>query len=255
VADESDGIDETFDGLLRAGLTAAGRVAELIARAREQAAREARAASEQQARELAARLDAERSAARAQLAPVEHAEWWDRAQPADIAQVWETAHAWERLDPDAGVAAERIRREVRDRFGIDVDAPGGDPAAVRAALERRGHAENEAGTQRTQAGRDEGEAARLLAEADRADQPDRADVLEQDSSDSYDTAERRRDLAASLDGVADSETVQAHVVADTFQARPAAEAVADASGPPARARKGHAAARGRGRQRTETLGR
>ncbi|MDQ3359699.1 MAG: hypothetical protein M3520_12955, partial [Actinomycetota bacterium] len=71
MADESDGVDEAVEGVLRVGLTAAGpRMAEIIARAREQAAREAQAASEHEARELAERLTAERSAARAQLAPV-----------------------------------------------------------------------------------------------------------------------------------------------------------------------------------------
>jgi hypothetical protein len=43
----------------------------------------------------------------------------------------------------------------------------------------------------------------------------------------YDSAERRRDLAAELEGLADEETIEARVVADTNQALPAEEAVSN----------------------------
>ena len=46
----------------------------------------------------------------------------------------------------------------------------------------------------------------------------------------YDSAERRRELAASLEGVADDEAVEAVVVADTSQGAPA-----DVSSTPRRA--------------------
>ena len=47
-----------------------------------------------------------------------------------------------------------------------------------------------------------------------------------EAEDRYDSADRRRDLAERLDGVADAETVEARVVADANQARPAEDAVA-----------------------------
>lgn len=231
-ADEPDGVDETFDGMLRFGLTGAGQMAEVYARHREQQARDARAASEQEARELGARLYAERAAARAQLAPVQRSEWWDQAQPDQVAQAWQTARAWEQHDPDAARAVDRIRHEVQDRHGIDVDELTG---------------------QRSTAGRDDAEAARLLAEAERADQTDRADALIEAGSDSYDTADRRRDLAASLDGSVDEETAQARVVADTFQARPAADALNPTQG--GSGSRGRRVPAGRTKHRTETLGR
>ena len=56
----------------------------------------------QEGRELSARLDAERSAARSALVPVQREEWWTRAQPQDIAPAEEG-----RADP--GVA-----RPLRD---------------------------------------------------------------------------------------------------------------------------------------------
>lgn len=49
----------------------------------------------------------------------------------------------------------------------------------------------------------------------------------------YDSVERRRDLAAGLEGIDDAE---ARVLADINQARPASEAVATAPGKTAKAR-------------------
>jgi conjugal transfer/entry exclusion protein len=61
----------------------------------------------------------------------------------------------------------------------------------------------------------------------------------------YDSRERRQQMAAELDEIADRETVQARVLADTSQARPAAEATWTASSSSA----GAAAARQRQPQR------
>ena len=49
MADESDGIEEAFEGQLRIAVTAAGRVGEAFARGCEEAARRAQAQSEQAA--------------------------------------------------------------------------------------------------------------------------------------------------------------------------------------------------------------
>lgn len=231
--DEPDGVDEAFEGQLRVALTVAGLTAEHLASARERAARDAEATSQQQARELRARTDAERSAARASLAPVEREEWWSKAAPQDVAAAWETARAWTDVDPDARRIADRIREEVRSRYGVDVDDARPDPGALRDALDAQENAERKAQRQREEARRDDAKAARLLGDADRAvraQEPAQSGVLEQDGRDSYDTADRRRDLAASLEGVADAETVEARVLADTNQARPPAEAVITAPG-------------------------
>src|SRR3954453_2199771 len=116
---EPDGINEALAGALRISLTAAAHAAERLARSREQAARDARAAGEHEAHELQARLGAERAAARAALAPVAREAWWQRAGVDEIARAWETAQAWRDQDPDARQAAERIHEQLRDRYGID----------------------------------------------------------------------------------------------------------------------------------------
>jgi len=159
---ESDGIEEAFAGQVRVGLLVAGRVAEELARQRERAARAAEQQSAQAARDLADRVAAERTTARASLAPIERDAWWERATPRDIEAAWQTARQWEDVEPDARRATETIREQVRDRYGIDVDTLDPDRQdAVSRALDKRAQAERE-GAER--AGRD---SDRARSEADK----------------------------------------------------------------------------------------
>lgn len=294
---ESDGIDEAFEGMSRIGLTIAGQLGEQFARAREQELRRAQAAEEQQARELQARFDAWRAAARAQLAPVMDNRWWDTASGRDIERVHEAACAWRDRDPAAHDAAEVIRDQVLARYGIDVDTLSADAGwiedAVAQAVRDRANAEAE----RTAGRDDDGQAALLLAAADREDRerakaleaPPKEDLdqalawlretrpleaqgwelhhnfadslieerdmerslisdwkaardnprpeqLQHDGGVKYDSAERRQELAASLDGVADREAVQARLSADQDQGTPPSAALGKGQRP-AKARK------------------
>jgi hypothetical protein len=111
------------------------------------------------------------------------------------------------------------------------DEPDGiaDPTAMLDALERRERDLRRAAEERGKAGSEEAGAARLLLEAGHADgdrRPRTADAAEEAADRSYDSAEHRRDLAASLEGHAGGEAIEARAVADTSQARPAREAVA-----------------------------
>jgi hypothetical protein len=245
---EPDGVNETFQAAARVAITAGGLMAERIVRAREQALREAQAQSEQHARELQARMDSERAAARASLAPVGRDEWWDRASAEEIGVAWETANAWRDVDRDAAAAVDHMRDQLRGRYAIDPDSLDADPGAVQDALERRERALRLASQARAQARADEAVAAPLLvmagvadreqdrAQADRERDAERADD-EARAAALYDSADARRDAAASLDGVVDDETVEARDVADTSQARPAQDAVAAAPGRPPAARR------------------
>ena len=169
MAEETDGIQEALEGQLRVLLTAAGQLGERVARAREEALRRSQAASEQEGRELTSRLAAERAAARAQLTPVYRAEWWDRAGAEDIARAYITARAWNDEDPEAHRAEQRIRDEVRTRYGIDVDAAGADPAAVRDHLARGEAVRRQAGQEPHPPREDSVEAQLLMMDAERAD--------------------------------------------------------------------------------------
>jgi hypothetical protein len=225
---EPDGINEVFASSARVAITAGGLMAERIVRQREQAHRDAQAQSQQATRELQARLDSERRGAAAALRLVGRDEWWDRASPKEIGVAWETASAWR--DVDAQRTADMMREELRRRYAIDVDSLDADPVAVQDALERRERALRLARQARESARVDDAVAAPLLVAAGRADRQEDADRDVDPEDDArgdalYDSAERRRRLAAELEGVADEETIEARVVADTNQALPAEEAV------------------------------
>lgn len=243
---ESDGIDEAIESMSRVGLTIAGRLGEQLARAHEQAQRRTQAAEEQQARELQARFEAERAAARAQLAPVMDNRWWDTASARDVERVHETATAWKDHDPTARSAAETIRDQVQRRHGLDLDNLGADEASVAAALAKAERDREQAQQERASGRDDTTQALQLLAEAEREDRGRQQDVdsenqhpeaLREEATLDYDSAQRRHELAASLEGVADREAVQARLTADKDQATHPSTAVSTAPVRSPRARK------------------
>lgn len=274
MAEETDGIEEAFEGQLRVLVTAAAQIGERIARAREDAQRRAHAASEQEARELASRLAAEQRAARAELGNVYRSEWWDRATPEQIGHTYQVARAWAQEDPEAVRAETRMRDELRTRYGVDVDQAHADPAAVRAAVERAEHERAQGDAERTRAAAENAEAVRLMQQADRDDaradqaraaaehEPDpderaraaaeaeqretTAAGAREDGRTLYDSAERRNATASELEAKGiDREVVAARMHADVSQAKPAAEAVK--GGPAVKGAKARKA-RGRGPQ-------
>lgn len=121
MAEESDGVIEEAGGQMRSALMAATQMAEKFSRLREELTRRAQAQTEQQTRELRVRFDADRNAARAAVAPTARPEWWENASVQDVADTYQTARAWEPVDEDLARAAQHMRDEVRDRYGVDVD--------------------------------------------------------------------------------------------------------------------------------------
>lgn len=254
MAEETDGIEEAFEGQMRVLITAAGQAGERIARAREESLRRSQAASEQEARELTSRLAAEQRAARAELAGVYRAEWWDRATPEEVGRTYQVARAWSREDPEAARAVDRMRDELRTRYDVDVERSGVDPVIVQAAMQRaeRDRAQGEA--ERSRAVAENAEALRLLEHAAQeeerveraraaaeheADPAERARALAEaeqreaivasaqaDSQPLYDSAERRSATARDLEarGV-DRDVIATRVRADVSQAKQATEAV------------------------------
>lgn len=301
---DGDGIDDALEGTIRVAVTAAGRAGEMIARQREQEMRAAQARSQQEASELGARLAGERDAARASLTAVYRPEWWDAAQPEDIARAYQTARAWADVDPEAVRAEQRIAQELRDRYGVDMpEQVASNPAAVREALNRAEEARNAAAGEMAAAERDVVEGVGLIAQADAIDaaadeldgrvhdllsarEGDRLDEFESPDADlgevldptpahdpepgrraeadqlsekahdlrgdaqqlddrgqvAYDSADRRRAMAAGMEGKADAATVDARVTADVAQGKPAIEATHTSQGraPKARPNRGQA---------------
>jgi hypothetical protein len=221
---EADGMDDAVNGAMRTGLMVASRIGEQLARIREEDQRTIAAAEEHRARLLQARFDAQRAAARAQLAPTARDDWWDKATPEMIQQAHETATTWKAYDPEAAQAARHIRNQVQDRYGIDVDNSGADEASVSAALTQAQQARVEGEAERTKAAAartDEGVIASAVAGANRQDS---AAQKAQDEP-AYDSRERRQELVESLEGKGDREAVNSRLLADKHQGKPATAAV------------------------------
>ena len=263
MAEETDGVGEMFDDSLRIALTIASQFGERVSRLREQMSRMREASAGQEYRELEARFEAERGAARASLTPVQQQEWWNTAGVDDIAQAHETATVWRDHDEIAREVGDMIRLEVSERYGIDVDAPGADPAAVAAALRDAEKYRAEARAERERS-REELTASQILfANADRHEREaqeraerdwnsdeKRADnwtlaaeatgesrVEGDDAGLDYDSSERRRQFAASLEGKADQRTIDARILADGENAKHPREAVGTQPGRAAKPRK------------------
>lgn len=276
MAEETDGIAEAFEGQIRLAVTAAAQVGQAIANLREQALRRATAASEQETRELRSRLDAERQAARAQVAHVDRAEWWENSTPEQIGHTYQVARAWQSEDQEMARAEQRMSAELRDRYGIDTRDAGADADEVRQLIrqqvERAERDRAAADAERTRAAAEEAEALRLLAFADQEDrradearaaaeyEPDPgesdraqaeaeqrdaiADRSREDGKSLYDSADRRSSTAAELEGRGlAQETVATRMRADVSQAKPATAATKGTGSHPPRARKSRGTAR------------
>lgn len=236
MADEADGVDEAVQVAFQAAMITASRMGEQLARMQEQSAREAKSRSGQAARDYGQRLDAERAAARASVAAVQQGRWWEQAQPADIARVYQTTATWADRDEEVSRAQDRIVTEVAERYGVSLD-PAGDRESVAEALSTVDAARHDTQRERGQSARDELDAAQLLHEANNADarsghdpsggeqQAGNGGVQLRDESDfAYDSSERRETMAKDLDHLGNDAAVEARVRADASQARPASEA-------------------------------
>ncbi|MDN3935628.1 hypothetical protein QWJ39_04795 [Arthrobacter sp. YD4] len=132
---DADGMDDVVDGGLRQSLLIGSRIAETLARRRQESQRQEEHTATQAVYEANARLTAERSAARAALAPVDKEQWWDKAQPRDIATAYTAAESWKTHDPAALAASEKIREAVFDRYGIDTRDVGADAAYLESGIQ------------------------------------------------------------------------------------------------------------------------
>lgn len=188
---QADGVLEEAEGNIRQQLMAAAQLARSAVQARQDAAQRATRRDLEEARQLQAQLDAQRVAARAELAPVHNASWWDQAQTRDVARAYETAVTFRDEDQAARDAEARIRQELRERYDVEVLETGADPAVVRATLVDRDTERAERDERQAQARDDQDLAAGLVVGAE---------VLEV-SADLVDAEEAQdlRDLAADVD--------------------------------------------------------
>lgn len=238
---------EKLAGYMTVALTGAARVAEVLAHRRAQQLRRA----EEQGRHAAALI---RQQQQAELAMVRHQtrdavrdpQWWNSASPEQVADVYATARAYGRLDPEVAGMARSMEEEIGRRYGVDADALVGD-------VERQAAARRQAAAER-------GTAWALTAEADAVDAAVHADgrvdrheaahdVPFVDSG--WDEAGRRETLASRLESAGiDGDARTGRLAADRLQGAPAAQATATPApqrAPRARNTPAKGAERARGR--------
>lgn len=249
--DAADHVEDEMVGAVKVAVASGASAGMQMAKVRQERAQRA-----QEESATAARLDAQRREAmwqdsRSELQPIMQDEWWDKATPEDIGRAYATAKAWEGRD-EAAPYAERMREQVRSRYGVDLDEVR--PDEVTGELNLR-----DADRERAASDQERGEAERLMKEADQAEaqpqgeerQHDVAQAAEQDASAMYDSAERREAMAEDLmnRGVP-HDAVDSRVRADAGQGAPSHEAARPSrSAPKARKGKGAQAAQQRDRAR------
>ncbi|AFV89280.1 hypothetical protein PACID_14660 [Acidipropionibacterium acidipropionici ATCC 4875] len=149
--------------------------------------------------------------------------WWEQAQPLDVAHAVATAEAWAEHDPAFQDHADRLHREVAQRYGVDLTGP--DPARTEQA-----RAEDDLTVARLLRDEHDADLVEDLRDGHIDDGPHEAATAEA-SAIAWDSAERRADRAEQLrrDGL---EPQLQHVAmnADIAQARPATEAPAPGKG-------------------------
>jgi len=246
---DGDGVLDAAVGELRMQLYAANRAAQAVIRLREEHAEAAKRRELEKERELQRQLAAEQAIARAELAPVSSTSWWNQAEPADVARVYERAIAWRDVDPEARTAEERIRNELRERYNIEVQETAADPIALRSAIEYANALRDDAADERLQADRDRQTAVAFMAEADglelaaegierRESTRELVDELADGAALSWDSAERRDAHAAELERAGHLEAAAAWKQADLDQAKHPREAIARGAKKSPKARAG-----------------
>lgn len=246
--DAADHVEDEVVGAMRTAAAAGAYAGVQLARARQERARRAQEEGAAAAKLNAQRVEAMWQESRSELQPVMDDAWWDRASVEDIAHAHQTASAWEGRDEVAPYAA-RIRDEVRDRYGVDLEEVRPEDASRTLNL-REGDREHEGGQ------KDRAEAERLMKEADQAesaeqdahatDDPnqeakehDAGHAADEHARNLYDSADRREALGEDLThrGVP-VEAVHSKVTADVGQGRSSTEAPAQSTGKAPQAKKG-----------------
>ena len=228
MAEESDGIEEALESNVRLAAMAGARLGSEIARAHEDRLHEQRRADDREADRLAQRFEAEKQAAMVELSQVHRPDWWERADAERIGQTYATARAWAPEVDEAARAEQKMRIELRDRYGVDVDRH--DPRTVAADVEAWKQRLEQQRRQTAEQPRtaETAEAAALLAVAAREDrQADAARAHERNAEAErlYDSAGRREADAAAMTATGiDPQVAESRMHADTAAGTPATAA-------------------------------
>ncbi|WJZ68593.1 hypothetical protein [Kocuria rosea] len=253
---QPDGVNDLLSRDLQAAMAVAGRWGEMMARQRAERQRQRVMEQQHRRRELEERFEAERAVMRTELAPVEADRFWESAKPTDIAGHYGLARQWEHHDDVAHAARGRIEKEVKDRYGLDVEDYLSDYSPQQQSTYSPDH--KLTAREATDAQRDHAEAVQHAAVAAQGDLQNDTDARHAaaDAEELWDSGDRRARLADSLMAALGSteegrDGVQARLAAERDQGTPPVDAVRSSKrGPKARENT----TRGAGRERGMGLG-
>lgn len=113
-----DGANDLLRGQAQAALAVAGRLGEMLARQRAERQQELQRATNEERRKLEERFEAERAVMRTQLAAIDQPQFWESAQPQDIATNYALAQQWEPFDDMARLSREHMHDEIKNRYHL-----------------------------------------------------------------------------------------------------------------------------------------
>lgn len=152
-----DGANDLLRGQAQAALAVAGRLGEMLARQRAERQQELQRAANTERRQLEERFEAERAVMRTQLAAVHQPQFWESAQPQDIATHYALAQQWEPFDDMARLSREHMHDEIKNRYNFTpeqfLDGNAGPPASGVDETPRKATEEREAEQENAEAGR------------------------------------------------------------------------------------------------------
>ncbi len=118
---EADEIDEPLQQVLQHGMAISAQLGREVARVWQLNMEQKAMLNSREAARLQMAFDSEKQTAVALLAPTEHQQWWDAANPRELMDAYRVASAWKDHDPAAAEAEKRIHLEARMRYGVDAD--------------------------------------------------------------------------------------------------------------------------------------
>ena len=192
-----DGANDLLRGQAQAALAVAGRLGEMLARQRAERQQELQRAADEERRQLEERFEAERAVMRTQLSAVHQPQFWESAQPQDIATHYALAQQWEPFDDMARLSREHMHDEIKDRYDLTpeqfLDGNAASPETGVDGTPEKANEEQEAQQGSTQ---DEQQAA-TVAMGDLQNDTDTQNAAGA-AEDLWDSGDRREKLAERL---------------------------------------------------------
>lgn len=169
---ELDPIEESFKGAMKVAATSAIQLGAVSLRYIHQLVEKTRAANEQSAREALTRFHSERTIAEHSLVPIREHGWWEQATPERVSAALSTSYAWRDHSEVAATSFDDIKRELHERYGIEIEGDELDSATVHTQLENFTQQRDieEAERQKHAAAEEHANAQLALTEADLLDE-------------------------------------------------------------------------------------